>query len=199
MRPIRNNGETSNFPPNPNQWNAERNGLALRSRFSRPAPLPLEPFEIARQFDGVELVAKARLADLLGASCTGELFGRSRDKWSGFVVPVDGLNLIVINYTHPITRQHATLAEELFHIILGHQPSKIYLCPATGLLRREYTPDLEHEAYWSAAAALLPYAALRELVRSGGTLESIADSFGVSVPLVQFRMKVTKLWRATRS
>ena len=198
MRPIRNNVGASKFPPNPNHWNAERNGLALRARFSRPAPLPLQPFDIVRQFEGVELVEHGHLADLVGVACASELFGRSRDKWSGFVVPVDGLSLIVINHTHPITRQHATLTEELFHIVLRHRPTKIYLCPLTGLLRREYTPDLEHEAYWSAAAALIPYATLRELVRSGGTLESIAESFGVSVPLVQFRMKVTKLWRAAK-
>jgi len=123
---------------------------------------------------------------------------RSRNQWSGFVVPVDGLHLIVINHTHAVTRQHATLTEELFHIILRHQPTKIRICPITGLLRREYSPAIEREAFCSAAAALVPYGPLKEVLASGGTIESIAEAFGVSVQLVAFRMKVTKLWRRTR-
>ena len=180
------------------QWTPERNGHDLRARFGKPGHVPLEPFEIAGRFDDVELLNQSSFEQIVGASCARELFGRSRDKWSGFVVPVEGLHLIVINSTHPLTRQHATLMEELFHITLRHQPSQIYLCPISGLLRREYTPEIEKDAYWSAAAALVPYAALKQFVQSGGTMEAIAETFDVSVDLVEFRMKVTKLWRRRR-
>jgi uncharacterized protein DUF955 len=198
MRPTRSNIGEPKFPPNPNQWAPERNGHNLRARFERPVHHPLDPFEIAGRFDGVELVGRAKFEQIIGSSCASELFGRSRNKWSGFVLPVMGLHLVVVNHTHSPTRQNATLTEELFHITLKHAPSKIFLCPLTGLLRREYTKEIEDEAYWSAAAGLLPYVTLKALIQSGSTIESIADAFGVSVDLVQFRMKVTKLWKQRR-
>jgi len=102
-----------------------------------------------------------------------------------------------MNDTHALTRQHATLMEELFHIRLGHQPSRIGKCPVTGLVKREYDKRSEQEAYWSAAAALVPYAALRTMVENARMIESIAEHFEVSGDLVAFRLKVTKLWRRT--
>jgi hypothetical protein len=91
----------------------------------------------------VALLNQAAFEGHVGSACAAELLGRSRDKWSGFVVPVNGHHVIVINPTHALTRQNATLTEELFHIRLGHKPSKIFLCPvayAPGASRRAATP-----------------------------------------------------------
>jgi hypothetical protein len=191
----RNNLGQSKFPPNPNQWDAERNGLLLRSEFGRSIQEPLRPFDIAGQIDGVTLLGRPEFVGIIGPDCAHKLHERYRDSWSGFVVPVDGNHLVVINTTHPETRQHATLTEELFHIRLKHEPCKLSPCPITGLMKREYTRQIEHEAYWSAGAALLPYAPLKHLVLSGTPIEKIAEMFDVSVSLVQMRMKLTKLWR----
>jgi IrrE N-terminal-like domain len=188
------------FPPNPKHWPPERNGHSLRHEFGREHHVQLDPFEIAQLIPGVKLIDSAGFERIVGSRCANELFGPSRRKWSGFVVPIEGLDLVVINNTHAITRQVATLTEELFHIRLGHKPSRIFLCPQTGLLRREYSPEVEHEAYWSAAAALVPYRALSEMFKSGATIESIAEHFCVSISLVQFRLNVTRLVRrAARS
>jgi IrrE N-terminal-like domain len=195
MQHTPNNLAQSKFPPNPKQWKPERNGHALRERFGKPLHVPLDPFDIVGRYDGVELIGRRRLEEVVGPANVRELFGQSRRKWSGFVVPVAGVHLIVINDTHAPTRQNATLTEELFHIMLGHKPSKIFCCPQTGLLQREYTKEIEHDAYWSAAAALVPYAKLKEMFGSGGTIEAIAEFFNVSIQLVEFRLKVTKLWR----
>jgi hypothetical protein len=188
----------SKFPPNPLQWGAERNGLALRSHFDKPLHLPLQPFEIAKNIDGVTLLSQEQFESVIGEECAARLFGVHRRSWSGFVVPVEGWNVVVINSTHPVTRQHATLMEELFHIRLRHVPTKISLCPQTKLMRREYAKDIEHDAYWSAAAALVPYFTLKEMLASGMTIEAVAEFFGVSVDLVRFRMNVTKLARKRR-
>ena len=192
----RNNLGRSKFPPNPNQWPAERNGLKLRSDFGLALHIPLKPFEIADEIDGVTLLDRAEFDAIIGPDCSRHLHGAFRDTWSGFVVPVDGHHLVVVNTTHPETRQRATLTEELFHIRLKHEPCKLLRCSATGLMNRQYTRELEHEAYWSAGAALLPYATLRELVVSGTPIEKIAEMFGVSVQLAQMRMKLTRLWRS---
>ena len=192
----RDNIERSKFPPNPNQWSAERNGLKLRSDFGRAVHAPLNPFEIARQSNDLKLLSRAEFDAIIGPDCSIKLHGAYRDTWSGFVVPVDGRHFVVINTTHAETRQHATLTEELFHIRLKHRPCKLSQCPVTGLMKREYAREIEHEAFWSAAAALLPYSTLRELVLSGTPIERIAEMFGISVQLVQMRMKLTKLWRS---
>jgi Zn-dependent peptidase ImmA (M78 family) len=194
MRHTPNNLGGSKFPPNPAQWTPERNGHNLRARFNRPLHHPLDPFDIARRHDGVELLDRQKFDQIIGPICSGKLFGQHRRKWSGFVLPVDGIHLIVINDTHSKTRQNATLTEELFHIALRHTPTKLTRCPITGLLNREYSPTVENEAFCSAAAALIPYFTLKQLLHSGGTIEAIAESFGVSVELVQMRMKRTKLW-----
>lgn len=192
----RNNLGRSKFPPNPNQWPAERNGLKLRSDFGRAIHVPLRPFEIATQTDGVKLLDRAQFDAIIGPDCSCKLHGEYRDTWSGCVVPVNGHHLVVVNTTHAETRQHATLTEELFHVRLKHEPCKLLRCPVTGLMKRQYTREIEHEAYWSASAALLPYATLKELVVSGTPIEKIAEIFGVSIQLVQMRMKLTKLWRS---
>jgi hypothetical protein len=195
MRLTPGNIGTNRFPPNPTQWESERNGYSLRARFGRALDLPLNPFEIATRFDGVVILTPSRFSEIVGETCAQELFGRSREMWSGFVVPINGQHLIVINHTHALTRQNATLTEELFHIALGHKPMKICTCPRTGMLRREYSKEIESEAYCAAAAALLPYSSLCRLLGSGETISAIADSFGASVSLVEFRLKVTRLWK----
>jgi len=48
----------SNLPPNPSQWQPERNGLAFRRRFEVPVADPLRPFEAydrSPRFGGVRI------------------------------------------------------------------------------------------------------------------------------------------------
>jgi hypothetical protein len=195
MRPTPNNLGQNKFPPNPKQWAAERNGHKLRARFGKSLHVPLEPFEIAHQFDGVELLERAGVESIVGSECADRIYGRHRNVWSGFAIPVAGKHLVVVNSTHSRTRQQATLMEELFHITLGHVPMRIMPCPVTGILKREFSPEIEEDARFSAAAALVPYGPLKGMFTSGGTAESIAEWFGVSVQLVQFRLQVTRIVR----
>jgi len=155
MRPIRNSDTRGKFPPNPNQWEAERHGLALRERFSRPLHVPLDPFEIARNSPGIELMDRTKLETIVGPITAAKLFGKFRRTWSGFTIPLDDLHLIVVNDTHVITRQNVTLTEELFHTILKHKPCRLFTCPKTGMIRREYSKETENQAYYCAAAAML--------------------------------------------
>lgn len=55
--------------------------------------------------------------------------------------------------------------------------------------------QLETEAYHSAAAALVPFAALRELVERGRIRREIAAHYEVSEELVACRLKTCKLYR----
>lgn len=198
MQRSRNKTGPSKFPPNPKQWDAERNGLKIRSDFSRAAHVPLEPFDIAVCTKNVRLLGRDEFAQIVGGNNARILFELHPNKWSGFTVPVNGLNLIVLNSTHASTRQHATLMEELFHIRLGHKPCRVFQCPETGIMRREFDSKIEVEARHSAFASLVPFAALRDMLHSGGTIESIAEHFCVSIDVVNFRLNVTKLRRNGR-
>ncbi len=125
-----------------------------------------------------------------------EVFGPARCRWSAVTLPIPGNGyIIIVNDTHAATRQNATLMEEFFHIVLGHKPTRIKRCPMTGLMKREFNRAMEREAYWSAAAALVPYVALRGMVDGHQPTAEIAAHFHVSADLVGFRLKVTRLWR----
>jgi IrrE N-terminal-like domain len=62
------------------------------------------------------------------------------------------------------------------------------------ILTRDYNKADEEAAYAVGAAALVPYACLRQSVLSGRSAEQIARRFGVSRQLVEYRIKVTHLW-----
>jgi hypothetical protein len=62
------------------------------------------------------------------------------------------------------------------------------------VLAREYNHADEEAAYAVGAAALVPFAALRQLVFEGRPAEQIAQRFRVSRQLVEYRIKVTHLW-----
>jgi hypothetical protein len=62
-------------------------------------------------------------------------------------------------------------------------------------MNRDYRKADEEEAYAVGAAALVPYAMLKRMLLQGRTSKDIGLHFGVSHELVEYRMKVTHLWR----
>jgi hypothetical protein len=185
---------SGSFPPNPTQWDAERNGMAFRSRFGVRPEEPLKPF--SRKVPSAILVqTRQELGEHVDEALLVVLFGVHHKKWSAMTIPCEGAFVIIMNETHSRTRQNATLMEEFFHIILQHKPSRVGTCPHTGLVRREFDPIIEKEAYHSAAAALVPYSAMQAMVASGAASADIADHFEVSRDLTSFRLKTCKLYR----
>jgi Zn-dependent peptidase ImmA (M78 family) len=61
-------------------------------------------------------------------------------------------------------------------------------------MARDYQAEIEEEAYGTGAAALVPYTALKRFVRQGRTSRDIARHFYVSRALVEYRIKVSRLW-----
>jgi Zn-dependent peptidase ImmA (M78 family) len=113
----------------------------------------------------------------------------SNKQWSGAAIPTDSMlngpaGLIIINDLQSLRRQRATLMEEICHLLLGHQPSRI---DQNG---RTYNRAVEEEAYAVGAATLLPYKPLRELIQSRQPIRAIARHFEVSIQLVNYRSRV---------
>jgi Zn-dependent peptidase ImmA (M78 family) len=123
-----------------------------------------------------------------------------QDKWSGGACSQalpDGRKLIVLNPTHNKNRQNATLMEEVCHVFLGHKPSRLAIQNVNKHgkpIARDYREADEEAAYSVGAAALVPFAALQRMIGEGKTSREIARHFNVSRELVEYRMKISRLW-----
>jgi len=161
---------------------------------------PLNPFDLAR-YAKLEVVQFDAIKDLLSPETLDHLLGAGSNKWSGGAsgIPLpNGRKLIILNPTHSPARHQATLMEEICHVFLGHKPSRLEIKNQNKKgeeIARDYDEAMEEEAYSVGAAALVPYAGLRDLVRAGKTSREIARHFNVSRELVEYRMKVSRLWK----
>jgi Zn-dependent peptidase ImmA (M78 family) len=115
--------------------------------------------------------------------------------WSGGGLSLpDGEFVIILHPDQTPERTNSTVMEEIAHRYLGHAPSSI-ITESSGLSRRIFDEQTEREAYWTAAAALLPANSLARAIWRRETVESVAKRFGVSVELVCFRIKIMGLWK----
>jgi IrrE N-terminal-like domain len=189
-----------NLPPTKKGRNYEIRAMGLRdfARLRRDDER-LNPFELAR-YAKLLVVTFEQIEPFLTDETRAHLIGDGKDKWSGGACSQalpDGRKLIVLNPTHGANRQNATLMEEVSHVFLGHKPSKLAVTTYNKFgkaIAREYQADIEEEAYSVGAAALVPFSALRRMVNQGKTSREIARHFNVSRDLVEYRMKVSRLW-----
>jgi hypothetical protein len=159
---------------------------------------PLNPFDLARYAN--LLVIPVEEIKGLSSQTLDELLGTGKDKWSGGAAShklPNGQKLIILNPTHGKNRHNATLMEEVSHVFLGHKPSRLAIENRDkngNVIARDYNADIEEEAYSTGAAALVPYSSLKRFVEEGKTAAQIARHFHVSRALVEFRIKISRLW-----
>jgi IrrE N-terminal-like domain len=196
--------DQSDIPPTQKGRHYELRARGLRefARLKRDDQ-PLDPFELARVAK-LLVASYADIEPLLSADTKAHLTGDGKDKWSGgaasHTLP-DGRKLIVLNPTHGKNRQNATLMEEVCHLFFGHKPSRLAIKNTNKngeTIARDYHEEIEEEAYSTGAAALVPYSSLKRMVYSGRTTAEIARHFHVSRALVEYRVKVSRLWDAYR-
>lgn len=187
------------IPPTQKGRRFERQGQALRAFAGlRSDDERLDPFELARY--AKLLVAPFEAIESLSEQTRAHLLGEGKDMWSGGAASIklpSGEKLIILNPTHPSNRHAATLMEEISHVFLGHKPSRLAVenKDHTGkTIARDYNKDIEEEAYGTGAAALIPYSSLKRMVGEGKTAQQIARHYGVSRALVEFRIKISRLW-----
>lgn len=195
--------DTENLPPSQKGRGYEIRGQGLREfaglRYDTDV---LNPFKLAR-YAKLMVVSFEELKGL-SPETVEHLLGEGKNAWSGGAAsqPLpNGWRLIILNPTHSAKRHKATLMEEISHVFLGHQASRLEVQnvnSAGKTIARDYNEAIEEEAYSVGASALVPYAGLRKLIAEGKTSPDIAQHFGVSRELVEFRMKVTKLWEKYR-
>jgi len=159
----------------------------------------LDPFSLAR-FANLFVASFDEIEPLLSEETRQHLTGDGKDLWSGgaasHTLP-GGERLIILNPTHSRNRQNATLMEEICHVFLGHKPSRLAVEARNKdgkVIARDYNHAIEEEAYSTGAAALVPYTAIKRMVAEGLTSQQIARHFVVSRALVEYRIKVSRLW-----
>jgi hypothetical protein len=191
------------LPPGEKWQQFELHALAFRDFAGLRAWAPLDPFRLAR-FANLLVVSFDQIKGL-NPEARKHLLGAGSEKWSGGACshPLpDGRRIVILNPNHGRMRTNATLMEEVSHVFLGHQPSRLKVVAesASGqTISREYREADEEAAYATGAAALLPFSALRRLVFEGQTSLQIARHFRVSRELVEYRLKVTRLWKTYRT
>jgi len=191
----------SDLPPGEKWRKFELKALGLRDFARVRIDLPLDPFQLAR-FANL-IVLNFDQINGLSESAREHLLGPAAEKWSGGACTLpNGMKLVVLNPTHGRARTNATLMEEICHVFLGHQPNRLSIVTKDErgkVMARDYRKADEEEAYGVGAAGLLPYASLKRLLGSGKTSRQIAARFRVSRELVEYRMKVTRLWPEYKS
>ena len=185
------------LPPGEKWRNFELKALGLRDFARVRTDQPLNPFELAR-FANLLVVRFDEVAGLSEAA-RAHLLGPASENWSGGACTLpNGMKLVILNPTHGRSRTNSTLMEEICHVFLGHQPNRLSVVTKDErgkVMNRDYRKADEEEAYGVGAAALVPYASLKKLLLQGKTSSDIALHFRVSTELVEYRMKVTHLWR----
>ena len=176
------------------QWvtHADKHGAILRKQAGLGLTERLTPETLASIYDVVllypEQVQSMTVDDLR------LIIGLDAKIWSGMGLSLpEGGALVILNPQQTPERANVTIMEEIAHLYFKHQPSELITLPI-GTWKRGYNANVEREAYWTAAAALLPASVVGRAVWKGRTADSLAQKFGVSRELVEFRMKTLCLW-----
>src|SRR5918997_3596512 len=158
----------------------------------------LDPFALAH-FAKLMVIGFEQIQGL-SEETREHLLGVGSDAWSGGTCsrPLpNGWRLVLLNPKHGAQRNNATLMEEVCHVFLGHKANRLHVVAEDKngkTVSRDYNDDDEEAAYAVGAAALVPFDALRRFVKKNKTSREIAQHFNVSRDLVEYRMKVSRLW-----
>jgi hypothetical protein len=158
----------------------------------------LDPYKLAG-YANLMVVSFEMIAGL-SPEAREHLLGAGKEMWSGGAASKklpDGRKLIILNPTHGKNRHAATLMEEICHVFLGHKPSRLAIERKDSdgrIVARDYNHAIEEEAYSTGAAALVPYRGLKKLIAEGETSAQIARHYGTSRALVEYRIKISRLW-----
>ena len=168
---------------------AEETSARVRHRLKLPPTSPLDPHQVC-DLIGVAVVTPNDLLDL-PQDIRSRLLHDHEDFWSAITVTDGRTYLIVTNPAHSQTRRNSSLAHEIAHIILGHEPSMMFMSPKSGMALRTHNEEQEEEANWLAGCLLLPREALLGIRRRGLSDDDACSEYGVSSAMLRFRVNTT--------
>jgi|BarGraNGADG00212_1021973.scaffolds.fasta_scaffold30318_3 Zn-dependent peptidase ImmA (M78 family) len=171
----------------------EREGLGLK------AWAPLDPLVLADEH-GVPVVTFVELSAHTTRSTTIAhlVFGAGSDAVSAFTVCQGSRRLIAVNPNHSLARQASSIAHELSHILLEHDPDQTLLDEGM-LTGRAWTPEMEAEASWCGGVLLLPRPAAVVFARNPSQRDQLQARYGVSQEMIEWRLRVTGAGRSPQA
>lgn len=167
---------------------AERNSLAARQALNLTPVEALDPWAFAAHLRVI--VLDFHSLDL-APEAVSQLTVADDESWSAMTLREKTTYAIVVNPAHARTRQRSNLMHELAHIQLKHNPSRVEVSKLGLLLLSDYADEQEQEADWHAAALLLPRDGLLQMRARQHSAEQIADYYGVSEALCEWRLRMT--------
>jgi len=167
---------------------AERSAASARRALGLPANAPIDPWAYAAYLN-VRVLDFGKLG--LPLRDVSQLTVIDGDSWSAMTLQLETTFAIVLNPAHAVTRQRNDLMHELAHVELSHTPARVEVSDSGLLLLSDYSDEQEQEADWLAAALLLPRDGLIQLRSARLSAADIANHFGVSTALCEWRLRMT--------
>lgn len=165
---------------------AERVAARVRADLGLSARERLDPHGLAAHL-GIEVLPLTALQGDVRNPRSIRLAASARARFSAVTICDGDARLIIYNPAHPPGRRANSLAHELAHVLLKHQPR-----PALGPLGcRRWDDTQEAEADWLAATLLVPREGALWWMARGGTIQGGAEHFGVSEALFRWRVNQT--------
>jgi Zn-dependent peptidase ImmA (M78 family) len=167
----------------------ENAARGYRRELGIPATAGLDPRRLA---DHLGIVVWTPLqVPTLSPEDVQHLTVTARDEWSAATLRNGNESLIIINNGHDPMRQNNSLAHEIGHVVLKHEPAQMYVTDDGLMLISEYNLSHEEEATCFAGTILVPRDALLILVESGASNADAGLHFKVSEALIRMRRNTT--------
>lgn len=168
-------------------FKAKADKLAVQTRGELGLELtdPLDPPQLAEHL-GIELLKLTSFSTTHEAEVITLTVTFPSD-FSAALVPNDELVALVINDSHTIERQRASVTHECAHHLLGHEPQ--FHFANDGLRRLDNL--MEEEADCLADSLLVPNDAVVAIMRKLGSIEAAAEHFGISQRLMRKRYNLS--------
>ena len=183
--------------------------MALRRGFKSEAERIARSVRVDLGIGAAQTVTPEMLAELLGIEIRAgdELIPRKRFTELEKVQPgafsactfrpsTDRV-VVVYNPLSAKSRQRSDLAHELAHTLLEHELSRVEKLGDVTFLSCD--PTQEEEAAWLSGCLLLPRALLLSEIRRGSGAGDIANKYGVSERMAQYRLGVTGVVRQNQA
>jgi Zn-dependent peptidase ImmA (M78 family) len=168
---------------------AERTATSLRGELGLGPSDLLRPSDLATYLETT--LWTPRDVPNLPEEVLDQLMQKDPWGWSAVSILQDGAAVIIYNPRHSPGRQSSDISHELAHQILGHEPARLIMSHDGSFVMRSYDQKDEDEANWLAWALLLPRDGLVTCKRRKLTAAEIANQFGVTETLVNFRLRMT--------
>ncbi len=166
---------------------AESLSLEIRAELSLGAHDRLDPRVLAEHLAIAVVDLSALLAHGASATSVRHFEGGGRSDFSAGTVFRGDRRIIVVNDSHALVRQASSLAHELSHVLLEHEPHRALSDNGC----RRWTVQLENEADWMAGALLVPRDGALQVARDDVPLAQAAAHFGVSEQMMRWRLANT--------